>query len=390
MKNEVLYIGYFRLPDRDAGAIRVRGIADALTEAGYSVILVGDNYTGPRGTDQDIPLLMRLPIAAKRGLDRLVTSSSCFEQLELIDWQRVAAVICYPGFAALIWRLMHSCRRHSVPLIIDCVEWFDPSHKLGGRFGPFSLDSEFRMRWLHARAGNVICISSFLTRYYAGKGCNVVRIPPLAGEEMNRYGLDWAHARALSADSLTLVYAGSPGRKELFPEIIEGVQRSRRRGIDVSFKVVGVTEDELSAIMRRKRGQVPDFDGITCYGRMPRAAALQIVAASDYTVILRPQKRFANAGFPSKLVESLSLGVPVIANATSDIAEYLRDEREGYLLSEPTAEALEGAIVRASTLTFEQKSQMRAQARLRAHECFDYRKYAEVLSEFLLSARPCS
>jgi glycosyltransferase involved in cell wall biosynthesis len=208
--------------------------------------------------------------------------------------------------------------------------------------------------------------------------------------ETNRYDSNWADARALPAESLTLVYAGSPGKKELFPEIIEGVQRSRRRGIDVSFKVVGVTEDELSAIMRRRKSQERDFDGITCYGRMSRAAALQIVAASDYTVILRPQKRFANAGFPSKFVESLSLGVPVIANATSDIAEYLRDGQEGYLLSEPTAEALEGAIVCASALTIEQKSQMRAQARLRARECFDYRNYAEALSKFLLSARPCS
>jgi glycosyltransferase involved in cell wall biosynthesis len=186
-----------------------------------------------------------------------------------------------------------------------------------------------------------------------------------------------------------LVYAGFAGRKELFPEIIAGFRASRQRGIDVSLKLVGITEEELFKIVRTGANRVPDFDGITCYGWLAREAALQIIAASDFTIILRPQERFANAGFPSKLVESLSLGVPVMANATSDIAEYLRDGRDGYLLSDATAGALEEAIERASQLTIEQRSQMRQQAHLRAHECFDYRSYAGVLAEFVLKARKC-
>lgn len=284
---------------------------------------------------------------------------------------------------------MRYCRKCAVPLIIDSVEWYDPGHTTGGRFGPFALDSEFRMRWSQIRAGNVICISSFLAEYYAGKGCNVIRVPPLVGKDGNEYSTDLTAAPKEPADHLTLTYAGFPGRKELLSEIIGGVQATRRRGIKVSFKVVGIADGELITIVRKSGGRLGDFDGITCYGKLPREAALKIVAASDFTVILRPQERFANAGFPSKLVESLSLGVPVMANATSDIAEYLRDGREGYLLGEATAAALEGAIVRASQLTVGEKRQMRVQARLRARECFDYRNFAGVLEEFVSSARPC-
>jgi hypothetical protein len=44
MKNEVLYVGIFRLPDRNAAAIRVRGVADALIAANYTVRFIDDSY----------------------------------------------------------------------------------------------------------------------------------------------------------------------------------------------------------------------------------------------------------------------------------------------------------------------------------------------------------
>jgi glycosyltransferase involved in cell wall biosynthesis len=389
VRNEVLYVGIFKFPDRNAAAIRARGVANALNAAGYTVTFVDQSYARAVKPGRKSSPSQRLASAGKRGVDYFLTASSYFQSIRSIDWRRVAAVICYPGSAALILRLMHYCRKYSVPLIIDSTEWYDPSHTMGGRFGPFALDSEFRMRWLHRRAGNVICISSFLAQYYGGKGCNVVRIPPLVSMEGDRYYSDLIVAPEPSPGHLSLAYAGVPGRKELFSEIVTGVRASRQQGINVSLQLVGVTESESSDIMRRSGIRVRDFDGITCHGWLPREAAVQIIAASDFTVLLRPQKRFANAGFPSKLVESLSLGVPVMANATSDIAEYLRDGGNGYLLSEPTAGALEGAIDRASRLTIEQKNQMRIQARLRTHECFDYRNYVGVLSEFLSTARQC-
>ena len=375
-KDLVLYIGHFALPDRNAGAVRVQGIADALTEAGYSVHLIGrdDEYHKlKRNSGQ----LGRLAAAFRSGVDHFVSARSFLRRLNLVEWDRLAAVICYPGPSALVWRLMRLCRRRRVPFVLDIVEWYDPSHTPFGRFGPFAFDSELRMRCLYRRAGKLICISSYLARQYAAKGCRVLRVPPLIGPTMQWKGGHEEHEQ--SGQCITLAYAGSPGRKELFAEIVTAVQSTRRRGINVQFSVVGVTEGEMIRMLERSAL----MDGIRCFGRVPRDAALQVVASSDFSVILRPQERFANAGFPTKFVESLSLGVPVIANATSDLAEYLVDGREGYLLAEPTASALEHALARAGERTPEQRSQMRMAARLRFEESFDARKYAGVLAEFL-------
>ena len=372
-------MGCFKLPDRNAAAVRVAAVGDALTAAGYRVTFIGEEDHANTGGGR-----------LGNAFDYLVTSSSYIAKIGTANWSQLAAVIYYPGSAALMIRLMRLCRKHGIPLVVDCVEWYDPRHTPGGQFGPFALDSEWRMRYLHKRAGNVIGISSFLTKYYGDRGCHVVRVPPLIGAKRD---LDESQPLASAGgpeNSVRLVYAGFPGKKELFNAILLGLQVARKRGIDVSLDLVGIAKSELPAIANPHDAGPEIYDGVICHGRLPRESALRVVVAADFTVLLRPQERFANAGFPSKLVESLSLGVPVIANATSDIAEFVRDRHEGYVLSEPTASALEVAIARAATLTAVERAAMRRQARLRAEECFDYRKYAQILKEFISSARTCT
>lgn len=386
-RDRIVYVGRFELPDRDAAAMRVRAIADALEEGGYAVDLFGDDVGNRSASERKSGVLRKTALKVFRGIDYLVTAKTYLRQLEGIDWERVAAVICYPGTAALVWRLLRLCHRRGVPLILDVVEWYKPSHTPFGRFGPFALESELRMRWLQERSRNLICISSLLERYYAGKGCHVIRVPPPLGK----------HNPAMMAPVLdpipgriSLVYFGNPGRRELFGEIVAGVQASRRRGIDVVFRVTGVTEARMLAILSGNGVRRPSLEGVECYGRLPsREMVLEIVGRSDFSVLVRPRERFADACFPTKFVESLAMGVPVMANVTTDLGEYLRDGREGYILDEPTAAAVERAILRAWNRTPEEVKLMRLQARLRAQECFDYRRYTQQLADFVGAAQLC-
>jgi hypothetical protein len=47
---------------------------------------------------------------------------------------------------------------------------------------------------------------------------------------------------------------------------------------------------------------------------------------SDFTLLLRENNESNNAGFPTKVAESISLGVPPLLNFTSDIKDYLYDK----------------------------------------------------------------
>jgi glycosyltransferase involved in cell wall biosynthesis len=54
--------------------------------------------------------------------------------------------------------------------------------------------------------------------------------------------------------------------------------------------------------------------------------------ASDFSIILRENKRYAVAGFPTKFVESIACGVPVIANKVGDIEAYITKFEVGFLV----------------------------------------------------------
>lgn len=382
---EVLYVGAFKLPDRDAAAVRVTGIARALEAGGYRPVLIGeDEARGEEPTPLSNKTARSLCAVVRRGLDAVVTGQSYFDRLAHLDWSAICAVICYPGPAVLVWRLLRTCRSFGLPLVIDSTEWYDRTHVLGGRFGPLAADSELRMRCLQPLALNVICISSYLARYYSHKGCNVVRVPPL----IESCVVDNANvAEEQADDSLTLVYFGVPGRKERLPEIVDGIRRARALGLPVKLRLVGITRHQLDHLMSRADGNGDTVDGVTCYGFLPRPAALKLVAASDFSVILRPNLRFAEAGFPTKFAESLAAGVPVMANATSDIPQYLRDGIEGFLLKDASATAVERAVVAACSLSRAQRRQMRQSALQRARESFDYRIYVQPIAEFLHSAK---
>jgi len=100
-------------------------------------------------------------------------------------------------------------------------------------------------------------------------------------------------------------------------------------------------------------------------------------------VLLRPPARYAQAGFPTKVVESLALGTPVICNLTSDLGNYIHDGAEGIVCADYQPEDLVAALERALALSVEQRAAMRAAARARAEAAFDYRQYAAPLADFL-------
>jgi glycosyltransferase involved in cell wall biosynthesis len=99
--------------------------------------------------------------------------------------------------------------------------------------------------------------------------------------------------------------------------------------------------------------------------------------------LLRPVRRYAQAGFPTKVVEAMSSGTAVIANLTSDLELYVRHGETGIVVSSNSrgdmAQALEIAIEGGRTMSHA----LGAAARREALLSFDFRTYSGVLSEFV-------
>lgn len=392
----IIYVGSFYFPNGNACGTRVLGIGKALREAGYRVVFAGMERRGreedflPDGEccyqgfsyvsekDQGHGRMARL----KRGLFTHVTGATTMRRLHAMDLSSTQAIIAYQPSGPLLWQLMSFCRKRGLALVVDSTEWYDPRQVQGGRLGPMYWDSALRMRWLQPKTGRVIVISSFLARYYRDRGCDVVRIPPLV--DMDQTGRGPAGLVLRDDGVLRLVYAGFPGKKDLLITAIRGLRELRAAGVPVELHLVGLSRAAADACVGKYSPLLDELgEAVVYHGRVSHSVAMALVAQADFSILVRPDERFAHAGFPSKLAESLSLGVPVITNLTSDIGEYVRDGNEGIVLEGSDPESFAVGVRKALAMPREQWAEMRAHARQRALECFDYRNFVVPLHDFV-------
>jgi glycosyltransferase involved in cell wall biosynthesis len=389
----IAYIGPFLFPWGQAGSRRVYGVARSLAEGGYHVV-VGCGASEPgelkhlECQDGDA----RLSYIGLSELPRLgASSTSKLAQLILrqgartISWldaqpTKPSHVVLYGGYAQYMFRLLPWCRRNRVPLIVDVVEWYDPRHMQGGFFGPFHISTKIALRVQFPKSDGIIAISSYLADYYCRRGCPVVRIPPTL--DLKHVGVNY-HTGALAFKPLTLVYAGTPGKKDLLRNAIRGVEMADPQAKRIRLLILGPTREEVCSLQGSKK--LSPF--VEVLGRVNQPDVAKIIQESDFSILLRESLRFAQAGFPTKFVESIASGTPVIANITTDLRDYLHDGIEGLICPDHTAEAFAQTLDRALVLTQEERNQMRKAARRQAERSFDYRNYTKSLKAFFEGLR---
>jgi glycosyltransferase involved in cell wall biosynthesis len=392
---DIIYVGNFRFPDGDSGAVRVRGIGLALRDAGYSIAIAGiedravaeDVLPDGSACRNGLYYYPAINLGAsqfarlRRGVYHLLTGSAVMDRLRYLVSARTRAIVVYNGSAPLLWRLLKYCHKRKISLLADCTEWYDPHHVPGGVLGWFRWDSELRMRWLQPKIANLIVISSYLERYYRDRGCDALRVPPL----VDLQAPCWRPIPPPRDDSeLHLAYAGTPGKKDYLANALRAAITLRAEGYPIKVHLVGATRESLGCWLKRDPAFIEALgDAVVYHGRVPQVRAIELISAADFTILLREDKRFAHAGFPSKLVESFSAGVPIITNATSDIPEFVCDSQEGILLKDHLPDAFATGVRRIFQMPRSKWREMRFAARQKAEECFDYRRYIAPLADFI-------
>jgi glycosyltransferase involved in cell wall biosynthesis len=287
-------------------------------------------------------------------------------------------------YASASWpfapRLIRFCRRRWLPLVADVTERYGPGQFPRGlldiRFYLFSFVFSAYFR----RIRHMVVASRHLECYFRGKGCRTLRIPALVDCASIAYSGEPEGGR------LRLIYAGSPGRKDLVARALDGLLMLTDAELEcVTFDLFGPSEEWLAA---QFGGVVPGRlrNIVRAHGRVPSAEVSERLLKADFTVLLREDRRFTRAGFPSKVAESLAHGLPLLANMTGDMGMYLRDGLECIEVTAPTAESFAGAMRRALALPPEKLAEMRRAARSRAEADFDYRNRAGALDALVRNA----
>ncbi len=374
----IITTGHF--PEGDAGAVRLHMMGKAMTEAGYNVNVLCRSKLNDSGIIDDIrytSLRKRDGHKLVRGLDYYRFPGRVARYLK--KNKDLACVYIYNAHISVFNYCKKFCKKHNIRLVHDCVEWYSPeefskgekssAYKMKNKINTEIIDSSF----------SVIAISRFLEDYFSGKGIRTLRVPILCDPTQRT-------TPKANPEKLTLFYAGAPQKKDLVGNILEALlllteeERSKLR-----FVLIGANKSYLIYRSGVSAETINACSGILeLCGRVPRDVVLQKMKEADFTVLPRDASlRYAKAGFPSKVVESLVNATPILCNYSSDLELYLKDGENALVADDHTPKALADTIRRALALSAEEKLEMSRMALESAKTHFDYRIYAEKLEEFL-------
>ena len=381
----IAYVGPFPYPDGGAAARRVRGMAESFSLAGFDVVVAsgaGDSEDAadtlmPQGPGISYCLLPeRMAEHWPRPLRRF---RYAWMGARTVAWLASrptppAAVVLYSGYTPYLQRLLPWCRRRRIPLLFDAVEWYEPEQRSGYLTSPYQWNIEWAMRRLIPKTDGVIAISRYLADYYRARALPVAIVPPTTSAIDAG---DWVPER-----TLRLCYAGSPGaHKDDLGIVLRAVEAMASRGAAIRLAVAGPAPAEVAARLGRR--DVAGLPWLQALGRLPQGEVASVVGRSDFTVLVRADRRQSNAGFPTKFVESFAVGTPVIGNLTSDLGDYLREGETGIVCDGDQFDAVLAALARAAAVEPDARGRMRAACLARAREAFHPRCHADSLGRLV-------
>lgn len=385
----IIYLGPFRLPNKDAAAARVLNVARALRLAGHEVSFIswgGVERDQDRGEDgicrvDGFPYFVTNEIDIPGGLILKVigrlnkgnkTKKFLKERKGSYD-----AIITYGG--GLAYGLLRFCRKHKLYLIGDFTEWYSYNEMTIIERPFYYYDTHH----LFPKIKNKILISSFLDRSYNQSHNIVVPATCDLSEKKWHTGSEAALKKAGAYDGITLLYAGTPDQKDAVHYVIGAVNRLAAEGKRIRFLVLGCEREGYINRFQGLLSQRELSDNIRFLGRVSQDEVPSYYALSDFMVLLREQTRKSNAGFPTKFSESFTSGTPVIANITSDLGRYLKDGVTGIVVPEPSEDAIYKTLnEKVLTLLRDTINIMKQNVKDAAVQ-LDYHSYVEPLRAFM-------
>lgn len=380
----ILYISRNLFPYGAAYASRVTHFAKMLHDMGHKVHIITD-YTIDAEEDERVELGFCSYQALYRGGSIRNTLNIEKKRLatvrQYLEREKTDYIITnsFPNDYVKMKRLMDE---KGVPYIIEVCEWFDPTAYKLGRWDIRYFRNQKALKNRYLKEKKIIAISRYLQDYFTSHQVPCIRVPAILDLEEHKY------SAAPGNDKVRIMYAGNPGKtKELLGEIFQAIASLKREderfGDKFCFDLYGVNEKQVLLNLEKDRGLLEYVrDCIQIQGKVSQESINEVYRQHDFSIFMRPHRRSSDAGFPTKLAESLAAGTPVIANATGDIDCYIQSGSNGFVV-ENDREILKKLLRELVSMKEKTYQDMRQKARETAENSFDYKIYKREMDEFL-------
>lgn len=351
MEHCIVYIGDFDLRNENVQAHLVRNNGKIFNALGYHVEYIGINRKEtsfrsvsslPNFELDDGNCYFELPdTLSMAGLFQVpAICTSIIDRLnEIKKTYHVDAVISYqsPTYATALKKIVAWCRRNKTQYLVNCADLpiFDLQSPI--RKMVMKANWDYMHQLNQKNADGIIAVSKYIANFYCKEGRPSVVIPPL-------FDVSTASLSSEANEVPTFVYAGTPfkltgheaspdGMKDRLDKIIDLFLELTKQKVKYVFYIVGITQEEYALGVPRHAKALEEESSISFWGKCDHKDTLQRIITADFSVNYRDENLMTKAGFSTKIVESVSLGTPVIINSISDTFLYLQDGCDAFMLS---------------------------------------------------------
>lgn len=398
MDNAVVYIGDFDFRNENVQSHLVKNNGKILNFLGYHVEYIGvDRKEGSFEKISALPPVRpdngnryyELPetLNIKGLFNTPAVCRAIIARLDELKKQyKISHVITYqsPTYAVVLKKIVTWCRKNNAAYIVNCADL--PIFKLQSllRRIVMNVNWSYLHRINRKYADGVIAVSDYIADFYSKPERPVAVIPPLSDVSPQRTDID-------SNEIPTFIYAGTPfvitgkaadpkGMKDRLDFIVDIMLKLEDKNVPFRFDIAGITLEDYCMCIPRHEKRVKASENIVFRGRQSHADTLTRLANADYMINYRDKNLMTVAGMSTKVVESVSVGTPVVMNDIGDTFRYLEDGVSGIRLS--------GNIGKdAATLeTLCRKSaadRMKNKEKTRSKRVFSTERYVQGMQTFL-------
>lgn len=343
----IFFVSSFDYCGNSAGQSRQRQIIEALQALRIGVELVNAMRVVPQDVNFPISSLPQW----FRFLPRFLLVPFWLLVSILRRVGRGDVVICFDRTPVTIWPTIIGAWMRGARVIQELTE-----HPLDG--APATIRGRLTVlvleRLLLRRFDGVMVISQALQAYVSQRApeTKIFRIPAIAVSSQR-----WAaSADAMEAGAaqvagvpFTFLYAGSlVERKDGVLSLIRAFAAAFGSEGIARLVIIGYGSEAQKAAVRAEIEATGLTAHVTLREPVPQTDLPAWLQAANALVLCRPLSRQASYGFPTKLVEYLSTGRPVVVTSTSDIGHYLRDGESAFLVPSDDVSAFAAAMRRAA------------------------------------------
>ena len=182
---------------------------------------------------------------------------------------------------------------------------------------------------------------------------------------------------------IQLVYSGSPfsltdksSVKDRLDLIISAMAELKREDCNFYLHILGIEVENFLVIYPNFKKDIALLENsIKFYGRLEHSKAIEILKSCDFSIFIRDSSILTKAGFPTKFVESISCGIPVLTNKNSNIEDYLQEGENGFLVSIESSESTKKSLHKALSMSPKEVYEMKLNCK--NSKIFDYHNYLE-------------